>query len=247
MWAASPVCRRAGPQQFVQRAPAPQALLRPRPPRCPRPAQRRRHPLPLPQRLEAALRGDEEARIRALRAYGADDSLGYFATRRDKAVVFSPSGKAAVTYRVEAGVCLASGDPVGDREAWPHAIEAWLGLARRYAWAPAVMGTSEDGAKAFARAGLGALELGDEAILHVAGFDLDGLRDARHPPSGEPRTAHRRHLPGTPPLQPHRRGDGGDHRQGGRLARHRDRARLLHGAGPARRPRWTATACSSRP
>ncbi|MFF8027936.1 bifunctional lysylphosphatidylglycerol synthetase/lysine--tRNA ligase LysX [Streptomyces sp. NPDC007896] len=131
------------------------------------------------QRLEAALRGDEEARIRALlRAYGADDSLGYFATRRDKAVVFSPSGKAAVTYRVEAGVCLASGDPVGDREAWPHAIEAWLDLARRYAWAPAVMGASEDGAKAFARAGLGALELGDEAILHVAGFDLDG-RDMR--------------------------------------------------------------------
>ncbi|MDV9178090.1 phosphatidylglycerol lysyltransferase domain-containing protein, partial [Streptomyces sp. W16] len=79
------------------------------------------------QRLEAALHGDEEARIRALlKAYGGQDSLGYFATRRDKAVVFSPTGKAAVTYRVEAGVCLASGDPVGDREAWPHAIAAWL-------------------------------------------------------------------------------------------------------------------------
>ncbi|MFF4345994.1 bifunctional lysylphosphatidylglycerol synthetase/lysine--tRNA ligase LysX [Streptomyces sp. NPDC001530] len=131
------------------------------------------------QRMEAALHGDEEPRIRALlQAYGADDSLGYFATRRDKAVVFSPSGKAAVTYRVEAGVCLASGDPVGDREAWPHAIGAWLDVARRHAWAPAVMGASEDGAKAFARSGLGALQLGDEAILYVAGFDLDG-RDMR--------------------------------------------------------------------
>jgi len=131
------------------------------------------------QRLEAALHGDEESRIRALlQAYGADDSLGYFATRRDKAVVFSPSGKAAVTYRVEAGVCLASGDPVGDREAWPHAIGAWLDEARHYAWAPAVMGASEDGAKAFVRSGLGALQLGDEAILYVAGFDLDG-RDMR--------------------------------------------------------------------
>ncbi|MEU8792324.1 bifunctional lysylphosphatidylglycerol synthetase/lysine--tRNA ligase LysX [Streptomyces sp. NPDC048643] len=131
------------------------------------------------QRMVAALHGDEEARIRALlQAYGADDSLGYFATRRDKAVVFSPSGKAAVTYRVEAGVCLASGDPVGDREAWPHAIDAWLDAARRYAWAPAAMGASEDGAKAYARAGLGALQLGDEAILHVAGFDLGG-RDMR--------------------------------------------------------------------
>ncbi|MGW5868462.1 bifunctional lysylphosphatidylglycerol synthetase/lysine--tRNA ligase LysX [Streptomyces sp. NPDC055239] len=131
------------------------------------------------QRMEAALHGDEEPRIRALLgAYGAQDSLGYFATRRDKAVVFSPSGKAAVTYRVEAGVCLASGDPVGDREAWPHAIGAWLDVARRYAWAPAVMGASEEGATAYARSGLGALQLGDEAILHIAAFDLDG-RDMR--------------------------------------------------------------------
>ncbi|MFF1714132.1 bifunctional lysylphosphatidylglycerol synthetase/lysine--tRNA ligase LysX [Streptomyces sp. NPDC058268] len=131
------------------------------------------------QRMEAALHGDEEPRIRALLGtYGAQDSLGYFATRRDKAVVFSPSGKAAVTYRVEAGVCLASGDPVGDREAWPHAIGAWLDVARRYAWAPAVMGASEEGATAYARSGLGALQLGDEAILQVAGFDLDG-RDMR--------------------------------------------------------------------
>lgn len=131
------------------------------------------------QRMEAALHGDEEPRIRALLGtYGAQDSLGYFATRRDKAVVFSPSGKAAVTYRVEAGVCLASGDPVGDREAWPHAIGAWLDVARQYAWAPAVMGASEEGATAYARSGLGALQLGDEAILHVADFDLDG-RDMR--------------------------------------------------------------------
>ncbi|MDG4863783.1 bifunctional lysylphosphatidylglycerol synthetase/lysine--tRNA ligase LysX [Streptomyces sp. T-3] len=131
------------------------------------------------QRMEAALHGDEEPRIRALLgAYGENDSLGYFATRRDKAVVFSPNGKAAVTYRVEAGVVLASGDPVGDPGSWDQAIEAWLDAAKRYAWAPACMGASEEGAKAFARHGLGALELGDEAILHVAKFDLDG-RDMR--------------------------------------------------------------------
>ncbi|MFF7079641.1 bifunctional lysylphosphatidylglycerol synthetase/lysine--tRNA ligase LysX [Streptomyces lavendulae] len=131
------------------------------------------------QRLTAALHGDEEPRIRALlRAYGRADSLGYFATRRDKAVVFAPNGKAAVTYRVEAGVCLASGDPVGDPAAWTPAIDAWLGVARRYGWQPAVMGASEGGATAYARSGLSALQLGDEAILHVAHFDLDG-RDMR--------------------------------------------------------------------
>ncbi|MFE9462720.1 bifunctional lysylphosphatidylglycerol synthetase/lysine--tRNA ligase LysX [Streptomyces virginiae] len=131
------------------------------------------------QRLTAALHGDEEPRIRALLgAYGRADSLGYFATRRDKAVVFAPNGRAGVTYRVEAGVCLASGDPVGDPAAWTPAIEAWLAVAGRYGWQPAVMGASEDGATAYARSGLSALQLGDEAILHVAHFDLDG-RDMR--------------------------------------------------------------------
>ncbi|MFF8261354.1 bifunctional lysylphosphatidylglycerol synthetase/lysine--tRNA ligase LysX [Streptomyces virginiae] len=131
------------------------------------------------QRLTAALHGDEEPRIRALLgAYGRADSLGYFATRRDKAVVFAPNGRAGVTYRVEAGVCLASGDPVGDPAAWTPAIDAWLAVAGRYGWQPAVMGASEDGATAYARSGLSALQLGDEAILHVAHFDLDG-RDMR--------------------------------------------------------------------
>ncbi|MDT4985977.1 MAG: lysyl-tRNA synthetase, class [Micromonosporaceae bacterium] len=131
------------------------------------------------QRAGAALTADDERHIRALLdAAGDRDSLGYFATRRDKTVVFSPTGKAAVTYRVVAGVCLASGDPIGDPEAWPPAIAAWLEQARAYAWTPAVMGAGEEGATAYARAGLRVLELGDEAIIHVRDFQLDG-RDMR--------------------------------------------------------------------
>ena len=131
------------------------------------------------QRQHAALTPHEEERIRALLAEAGDrDSLGYFATRRDKAVIFSPTGKAAVTYRVVNGVSLASGDPLGDAEAWGPAIRSWLDTARAYSWTPAVMGASEEGATAYARAGLRVIELGDEAILHVKEFSLDG-RDMR--------------------------------------------------------------------
>ncbi|MFC9786803.1 bifunctional lysylphosphatidylglycerol synthetase/lysine--tRNA ligase LysX [Rhodococcus sp. NPDC127528] len=127
------------------------------------------------QRSTNALTGHDESALRGLLArYGADDSLGYFATRRDKAVVFAPSGKAAVTYRVELGVCLASGDPIGDEEAWPHAVDAWMDLASTYGWTPAVMGASELGATAYNRAGLNVLGLGDEAILHTRDFNLNG-------------------------------------------------------------------------
>ncbi|MFF3514487.1 phosphatidylglycerol lysyltransferase domain-containing protein [Streptomyces sp. NPDC002573] len=117
----------------------------------------------------------DEERLRALLAkHGDRDSLGYFALRRDKAVIWSPSGKAAITYRVLSGVTLASGDPIGDPEAWPGAIDAWLEEARRHAWTPAVMGASEEAGTIYARHGLDALELGDEAIVEVADFSLEG-------------------------------------------------------------------------
>lgn len=127
------------------------------------------------QRAANAMTGIDESAIRGLlKRSDVEDSLGYFATRRDKAVVFAPSGKAAITYRVELGVCLAGGDPIGIREAWPQAIDAWLRLADRFGWAPAVMGASELGATAYRRAGLSALRLGDEAILDTRNFSLTG-------------------------------------------------------------------------
>lgn len=127
------------------------------------------------QRADNALTGEDESAIRGLlELYGKNDSLGYFATRRDKAVVYAPNGRAAITYRVEVGVCLASGDPVGDPKAWPQAIEAWLALCQAYGWAPGVMGASSTAAQAFRAAGLNALQLGDEAILHPDDFRLSG-------------------------------------------------------------------------
>ena len=117
----------------------------------------------------------DRTRIRALLdRHGYVDSLGYFATRCDKSYIFSASGKAAVAYRVKASVCLAAGDPIGDVEAWPGAIEAWAQLAQQRAWIPAVLAASETGAEAYHRAGFDALEIGDEAVVEVADFTLDG-------------------------------------------------------------------------
>jgi lysyl-tRNA synthetase, class II len=114
--------------------------------------------------------------------HGDRDSLGYFALRDDKSVMWSPSGKAGVCYRVVSGVMLASGDPLGDPEAWPGAIAEFLADAARHAWRPAVMGCSELGAEVWCREGdLSALELGDEAIVNVADFSLSGrsMRNVR--------------------------------------------------------------------
>ena len=136
-----------------------------------------------PEHPAARLTEEDESRLRALLArHGGRDSLGHFALRRDKAVVFSPSGKAAVTYRVVSGVMLASGDPIGDVEAWPGAIERFMDEAKAHSWTPAVMGCSETGGEVWTReTGLDALELGDEAVVDVKDFSLSGraMRNVR--------------------------------------------------------------------
>ncbi|OKK02823.1 hypothetical protein AMK26_24965 [Streptomyces sp. CB03234] len=136
-----------------------------------------------PEHPVARLTEDDETRLRALLdKHGGRDSLGHFALRRDKGVVFSPSGKAAICYRVVSGVMLASGDPIGDVEAWPGAIERFMDEAKAHSWTPAVMGCSETGGEVWTReTGLDALELGDEAVVDVADFSLTGraMRNVR--------------------------------------------------------------------
>jgi lysyl-tRNA synthetase class 2 len=136
-----------------------------------------------PAEPKARLAPADAGRIRQLLAkYGDRDSLGYFALRDDKSVIWSPTGKACICYRVVSGVMLAGGDPLGDPEAWPGAIQAFLDQAAMHAWAPAVMGCSELGAEVWCREGdLTALELGDEGIVNVADFSLSGrpMRNVR--------------------------------------------------------------------
>ncbi len=137
-----------------------------------------------PAKRADRLSAGDANRIRGLlEKHGERDSLGYFTLRNDKSVIWSATGKSCIGYRVLSGVMLASGDPIGDPEAWPGAISAFLDEAARHAWVPAVIGCSELGAETWCRedSGLTALELGDEAIVNIADFTLQGrsMRNVR--------------------------------------------------------------------
>lgn len=116
-----------------------------------------------------------------LEGHGERDSLGYFALREDKSLVLSATGKAGVPYRVVAGVALISGDPIGDPEAWPGAIERYLEMCRRNSWVPGSLGCSAVAARTLQRVGMKVLEIGDEAIVAPARFSLSGraMRNVR--------------------------------------------------------------------
>ena len=106
--------------------------------------------------------------------YPSDDSLAYFALRDDKDVIWAKNRKAAITYSVINGTMVASGDPLGDPECWPSAIEEFILEATRHAWIPAVYGCTEKAGEIWRReTECDALEIGDEAVVYIEDFKIE--------------------------------------------------------------------------
>ena len=125
--------------------------------------------------INALTSDDVEVVKKLIKHDGEQDSLGYFATRADKSIIWSDNKKAGVAYRVQGGVMLASGDPFGEYSLWPEVIQKFLDEARLHAWTPAVMGASDLGGEVWVEhAGMLAIEIGDEAVINVKDYTLEG-------------------------------------------------------------------------
>ncbi len=119
---------------------------------------------------------DAEARRAArqlVRRYGTD-TLAFFKLRRDKQYLFDPAGNAFLAYRIENGVLLCSGDPIGPPAALPKLVSEAVAYAERRGLKLAASGVSEELVPLWRQAGLRALYIGDEAIVETGGFSLEG-------------------------------------------------------------------------
>jgi lysyl-tRNA synthetase class 2 len=103
-----------------------------------------------------------------------DDSLCYFALRRDKSYFFSPSGDSFLAYRVVNGSALVSGDPIGDRAEFAELVRAFRRLARSRGWRVGILGSNAELRPLYRSLGLKPVYLGDEAVVHPARFSLEG-------------------------------------------------------------------------
>ena len=128
-------------------------------------------PLAAPRDLpDAELR---HAAADLVRRYGTD-TLSFFKLRADKHYLFDPTGKALVGYRVESGVMMISGDPVGEPPAVAELVRAVVRFAEARSLRIAALGVSPGGRALFEQAGLRALYLGDEAIVETEHFSTEG-------------------------------------------------------------------------
>ena len=108
-----------------------------------------------------------------VRAHGAD-TLAFFKLRADKHYLFSEDGLAFVGYTVENGVLLLSGDPVGPQDALPGLLDQVRAFAEARGLKLGALGASEELCPLYEQLGLRTIYLGDEAIVDLGHFSLEG-------------------------------------------------------------------------
>ncbi|HVC87951.1 MAG TPA: phosphatidylglycerol lysyltransferase domain-containing protein [Gaiellaceae bacterium] len=102
------------------------------------------------------------------------DTLAPFVLRADKSYFFSRDESAFLAYRVVGGVAIVSGDPIGPPEEFDALLDAFVAHAHARDWRVAILGASERWLPLYARHGLHSLYHGDEAVVDVKTFSLDG-------------------------------------------------------------------------
>jgi lysyl-tRNA synthetase class 2 len=106
-----------------------------------------------------------------VRRHGTD-TLAYFALRDDKEHWFW--NDTVVAYAVHNGVCLVSPDPIGPVHERAIAWREFRTFVDQHGWPVAVMGAGEDWRPVYRATGMRDLYVGDEAIVDVRTFGLEG-------------------------------------------------------------------------
>lgn len=106
----------------------------------------------------------------------ADSSLGFFALLPDKAYFFSRTGKAFLAYRTTGNTAVVLGDPFGDQADFDEIVDSFADHCRLNGWSFAFTQARPECLDLYRRHGLKALKTGEEAIVRVQDFTLNGTR-----------------------------------------------------------------------
>src|SRR4051794_1085992 len=127
---------------------------------------------PLGERVLQSVEDRRQVRT-ALERHG-NDSLDFFALRRDKSWFFSPSRRSFLAYRVVGGAALVGGEPVGPVEELGPLLEEFRRLCRVHGWRLAVLNVRDESLPLLHGLGLRSVKLGDEAVIRPDTFSLEG-------------------------------------------------------------------------
>jgi len=133
---------------------------------------------PWHQRLEDE--GSRFAYAREVVGRWGTDTLAPFTLRKDKAHFFFPEDSVVayettlIAFRVLRGVAIVSGDPIGPRGSEMASLASFLEMCRAKGWIAAIIGASDRYLSGYRELGLQSLYQGDEAIVDIDTFTLQG-------------------------------------------------------------------------
>ncbi len=103
-----------------------------------------------------------------------DDTLDYFALRRDKNYFFSSDGRSLIAYLYVRGTAMVAADPIGPPADTARTLDEFLGFCGTRGWRVAFFAVRESDADLYKERGMHPIYLGDEAIVHPDRFSLEG-------------------------------------------------------------------------
>jgi phosphatidylglycerol lysyltransferase len=116
----------------------------------------------------------ESARAAAITARHGRSALDFFKYWTDKSFFFSPSGESFVAYRVGGRYAVVLGDPVGPAAELPALARDFSAFCRDNDWGLVFHQTPPDLLPVYKELGFQRLKLGDDAIVDLGQFSLDG-------------------------------------------------------------------------
>jgi lysyl-tRNA synthetase class 2 len=158
-------------------------------------------PLAAPRSLPSP--AAREVASNLVREHGAD-TLAFFKLRGDKQYLFSEDRRAFVGYTIENGVLLLSGDPVGPEDAFADVLGQVRDFAEARGLKLGALGASQSLCPLYEELGLRTIYLGDEAIVDLGRFSLEGrpIRKVRQSVTRLSKAGYRAELCELPSLDP---------------------------------------------
>jgi phosphatidylglycerol lysyltransferase len=128
--------------------------------------------------VTARITGQDADRERAreiLERHGIT-TLAYMTTWQGNSYWFSADSQSYVAYRVEGGVAITTGDPVGPAGNLVRAVDEFVDFCNDRGWTPCLYSTTEATRQATDRLGWPSLQVAEETVLRLGSLAFSGKK-----------------------------------------------------------------------
>lgn len=126
------------------------------------------------ERITALSQKIERNQAKKILEEEGNSALDYFKLWTDKSYYFSPSMKSMIAYKISGDTVLVLGDPVGPKSEIKQLIANFYSFCKDHEYTLCFFQTSNELMETYEELGFQKLKIGDEAIVDVKNFHLDG-------------------------------------------------------------------------